>query len=130
MIEKVFTISLAIIGIWTLYRPDHIFGSLAIKIKRLFPKVTRPAFDCMVCMVPWYGFPMYFVLWPHPDFWVVLEWYLHRPYFLLDFFIQAFAEPAIVIIGAMGANRVIWYLVDITNALTMLIEYEQYKGNS
>jgi len=108
MIEKVFTISLAIIGIWTLYRPDHIFGGLAMEIKRLFPKVTRPAFDCMVCMVPWYGFPIYFILWPNPPL----------------------AEPVFVIIGAMGANRVIWYLVDITEALTMLIEYEQYKGNS
>ena len=130
MIEKTFTISLAIIGIWTLYRPDHLLYNIAKYVKGVFPRLTRPWFDCMVCMVPWYGLPLYFILWPYTDFWIVLEWYLHRPYFLIDFFIDVFAEPFAVIICAMGANRVIWYLVDITQALTMLIEYEQHKNNN
>lgn len=67
-------------------QPDEIFGKLGDWLEDHLPDAVHPAvFGCNVCMCPWYGSVLYWLIPWHHALW---QW-------------------PVVIIGAMGVNVVI-----------------------
>lgn len=101
MTEKIFIISMMVFAIWFSMQPSEIFEKLGDWLHDHLPKkLHSPAFDCPVCMVPYYGSVIYWLLfmpmkinslWPLN---VTLYW-------------MGFVEWFTVIIAAMGLNAVI-----------------------
>lgn len=56
MIEQILVVSLIVIAIWYTMLDGEIFGRLGNWFVVNLPAwAHNPAFDCPVCMVPWYG---------------------------------------------------------------------------
>lgn len=90
MIEKVLIISLLVLSIHYVYQPGEIFGRLGRWLEGNLPyQLHQPVFDCNICMTPYYGTVLY---------WIIYGWWLNT---------ASWQEWLIVIIGAMGINIVI-----------------------
>ncbi len=84
MLEKIVIISLLVIAIWATMLPTMILGFLGNWIVDKFPEwISKPVCDCVVCMVPYYGSALYWLIWGNSG----KEW-------------------GIVVISAMGLNVV------------------------
>lgn len=68
MLERIVIISTIVFAIWYTMQDGEIFGALGNWYDKHLPeKLKAPVFDCPVCMVPWYGTPLFlffFVLYP------------------------------------------------------------------
>lgn len=86
MIGQAFIIALLVLSIWYTMQPDEIFVKLGDWLEdRLPEKIHQPVFDCSICMCPWYGSLLYWLIpWQH-NIW---QW-------------------PIVVITAMGVNIII-----------------------
>jgi hypothetical protein len=85
MIEKIFVISFLVFAINYAMKDGEIFGFVGFRLSRiLHHKLHNPAFDCVICMAPWYGTIIYWLVWAEG----CLEW-------------------VVVVIAAMGLNAVI-----------------------
>lgn len=85
MIEKIIVISLLVFAIHYTMEHGEIFGFLGDWFSDHLPdKLHNPVFACSVCMAPWYGTIIYWLVWRNG----LKEW-------------------LIVIISAMGLNAVI-----------------------
>lgn len=86
MLEQSLVISLLVLSIWYTMQEGEIFGKLGSWLEDHLPdKIHPPVFDCNVCMSPWYGSILYWVIpWEHK----LWQW-------------------PVVIIGAMGFNIVL-----------------------
>lgn len=61
--EFALIISLTVFAIHYTMQPGEIFGKLGDNFDTNLPdKLKPPVFDCPVCMVPWYGTVIYFLL--------------------------------------------------------------------
>jgi hypothetical protein len=57
------TIFLLVLSIWYTMQPGEIFGKLGLWLGVKLPaKLHPPVFECNVCMTPWYGSVIYWVL--------------------------------------------------------------------
>jgi hypothetical protein len=64
MIEPVLIISFMVFAIWYTMQPGEIFGKLGDWLERNLPEVLHsPVFDCAICMTPWYGSAIYWLIW-------------------------------------------------------------------
>lgn len=91
MLSQSFIIALAVYGYYSCFWEKAIFGKPAMWLKDRLPEyITKPLIACPICMVPWYGIPLYWFLW---------GWQI---------------EMLPVIFGAMGVNAII---VTIENKL-------------
>lgn len=84
MIEKVFICSFIVFAIWYSMQEGEIFGRLGRWLENLPEWMHNPVFDCPVCMTPWYGTVIYWIVWGGS----VKEW-------------------LVVIIAAMGLSAII-----------------------
>lgn len=85
MTEKIFVISLFVFAINYSMKEGEIFGFLGDWLGRVLPaKLHDPAFECVVCMAPWYGTALYWLIWA-----------------------DGYKEWLIVIIAAMGFNAIL-----------------------
>ena len=85
MIERMIVIALLVDAIHYTLQHGEIFGGLGDWFHDHLPEaVHAPVFDCNVCMTPWYGSGLYWLIWNGS----VKEW-------------------AIVIITAMGLNAIL-----------------------
>lgn len=85
MIEKVIIISLIVFAIHYTMQHGEIFGFLGDWFNKALPSsIHGPVYDCVVCMAPWYGSIIYWMVWRVR----VIEW-------------------LIVVIAAMGLNAII-----------------------
>lgn len=86
MIEQIIIIALLVLAIHYTMQPDEIFGKLGDWLEDHLPDAIHPAvFACNVCLCPWYGTALYWLIPWHHELW---QW-------------------PIVVIGAMGVNVVI-----------------------
>jgi hypothetical protein len=84
MLEHSFIIALIVLSVWYTMQEGEIFGRLGLWFEKHLPLVMiAPAFQCNVCMCPWYGSVLYIMLYG-----VNLQW-------------------PVVVICAMGINIVI-----------------------
>lgn len=93
MIEKIFIISFLVFAIWYSMKPGEIFSGLAKWLDfRISKKLMQPIADCHVCMCPWHGTYLYWLIW---GLWLkTAEW----------------QEWLIVVIAAMGVNGILSHL--------------------
>jgi len=86
MIDQIIIIALLVLSIHYTMQPDEIFGKLGDWLEDHLPDAVHPAvFACNVCMAPYYGTALYWLIpWQH-EFW---QW-------------------PVVVIGTMGINVVI-----------------------
>lgn len=85
MIEKIVIISFIVMAIWATMWEGAIFEFVRIwGDKHLGEKPRKPIYDCPICMTPWYGSIVYWIMWGNG----VKEW-------------------LIVIIAAMGMNAIL-----------------------
>jgi hypothetical protein len=80
-------IALLVLSIWYTFQDDEIFGFVSYYGEKHIPeKLQQPVFACNVCMTPWWGSAIYWVLpWHHPHW----AWYV------------------VTVITAMGINAAI-----------------------
>lgn len=70
MLEHAFIIGFMAFSIYYTLLEGEIFGWLGTWFSEHTPVwMHQPLFDCPICMVPWYGFWVYFLLWG-------LSWFL------------------------------------------------------
>lgn len=64
---NIIIIFLLVLSIWYTMQPGEIFGKLGLWLgSRLPKKLHPPVFECNVCMQPWYGSILYWVIpWDH-----------------------------------------------------------------
>lgn len=92
MIEKSLIIALLVLSIHYTMQEGEIFGGLGKWIEKVLPKaMLQPVFACNVCMTPWYGTALY---------WLV-------PWQRVGSTVSNWLEWPLVIIAAMGINIVI-----------------------
>lgn len=92
MLEKLFIISLLTLSIWYTLQDGEIFGGLGKWLGKHLTEQIHPAvFACNVCMTPWYGTLLYWLI----------------PWQKLNLTVSNWLEWPVVIIGAMGINIVI-----------------------
>jgi hypothetical protein len=93
MIEKIFIISFLVFAIWYTMKPGEIFESLGYWFEKNLPEKIHPAvFSCFVCMCPYYGSLLYWLIW---GLWLhVAQW----------------QEWLVVVIAAMGLNGIFSHL--------------------
>lgn len=84
-LNKALVISVMVFAIWYTFLPGEIFGRVNVWLSTLNEKLKQPLYQCPVCMVPWHGTYLYWVI-PWPHHWV--EW-------------------IVVVIAAMGLNVII-----------------------
>lgn len=86
MIQQIIIIALLVLSIHYTMQPDEIFGKLGDWLEDHLPDAVHPAvFACNVCMCPWNGTALYWLIpWQH-ELW---QW-------------------PVVIIGAMGVNIIV-----------------------
>jgi hypothetical protein len=92
VLEKSLIISLLTLSIWYTFQEGEIFQGLGKWFEKHLPEQVHPAvFACNVCITPWYGTVMYWLIpWDKVG--------LTRSFLL---------EWPLVIIGAMGINIII-----------------------
>jgi hypothetical protein len=57
-------ISCIVFAVWYTMLKGEIFGKLGAWLDKHVPeKLKGPIFDCPVCMVPWYGSIIYWLVW-------------------------------------------------------------------
>ncbi len=84
MIEKVIIIALLVIAVWAVFLDGMIFGKIGNWGANKLPKwLSKPLFDCMICMTVYYGTAAYWLIWGES----VKEW-------------------AVVVIAAMGFTTI------------------------
>jgi hypothetical protein len=92
MLEKSLIIALLVLSIWYTMQENEIFEGLGKFFEKHLPERIRPAvFACNVCMTPWYGTLLYWLI----------------PWQKLGLTVSYWLEWPVVIIGAMGINIVI-----------------------
>lgn len=92
MIHQIIIIALLALSIHYTMQPDEIFGKLGDWLEDHLPDVIHPAvFSCNVCMTPWYGTIIYWVI-PWPRLGMPMHYIVAWP---------------VVVIGAMGVNVVV-----------------------
>jgi hypothetical protein len=92
MIEQIIIIALLVLSIHYTMQPDEIFGKLGDWLEDHLPDAIHPAvFACNVCMCPWYGSALYWVI----------------PWQRIGMTAQDWVAWPVVVIGAMGVNVVI-----------------------
>lgn len=85
MIEKIIITSLIVFAIWATMWEEAIFEFIRNWGEEYLPKkLQKPVFDCPVCMAPWYGTGIYWLVWGN-----------------------GYVEWIVVIIAAMGLNAVL-----------------------
>lgn len=85
MITEAFIIAMLVLCIWYTMQSGEIFSFIGTVLSDNLPyKLHNPVFDCNVCMTPWYGTALYWLIFRHN--WI--EW-------------------LIVVFTAMGINIVI-----------------------
>lgn len=63
MIEKSLIIALLVLSIWYTMQEEQIFERLGKFFERVLPEaIHKPVFDCFICMVPWYGTLLYWLI--------------------------------------------------------------------
>lgn len=63
MIEKIVTISLIVYAIYYSMEEGEIFGGLGTWFENNLPEaIHKPVFACHICMTPWYGTGLYFLI--------------------------------------------------------------------
>lgn len=86
MIEQIIIIALLVLSIHYAMQPDEIFGKLGDWLEDHLPEAIHPAvFACNVCMCPWYGNVLYWLIPWHHELW---QW-------------------PVVVIGTMGVNIIV-----------------------
>ncbi len=64
MLSHALIIAFAIFGYYSCFWEKMIFGGGAAWLKQRLPEyLCKPLFECPICMVPWYGVPLYLYLW-------------------------------------------------------------------
>ncbi len=64
MLNHALIIALAIYGYYACFWEKAIFGGVAAWLKERLPEyLCKPLFECPICLVPWYGVPLYVFLW-------------------------------------------------------------------
>mgnify|MGYP001147184337 CR=1 FL=1 len=64
IIERGFIISLIVITIWKCFQPQMILGFIGNWLERKYPLWLRfPICECPVCMQPYYGGVIYWMVW-------------------------------------------------------------------
>jgi hypothetical protein len=84
MSEKIIITALIVFAVWATMWEGGIFGIVRTWFANLREDLQKPLFSCAICMTPWYGSVVYWVIWGSS----VKEW-------------------AIVVVAAMGLNAVI-----------------------
>lgn len=70
MIQTV-TIFLLVLSVWYTMQPGEIFGRLGLWLGEHLPKqIHQPVFECNVCMTPWYGSIIYWLVYGNS----VIDW--------------------------------------------------------
>lgn len=86
MIEQITIIAFLVLSIHYTMQPDEIFGKLGDWLEDHLPERIHPAvFACNVCMCPWYGSVLYWLVPWHHELW---QW-------------------PVVVIGTMGVNIIV-----------------------
>jgi hypothetical protein len=63
MLEQSVIISLLILAIWFTMQEEQIFGRLGLFLEKYLPEqIHKPVFGCPVCMTPWYGTVLYWMI--------------------------------------------------------------------
>lgn len=63
MIEKSLIIALLVLSIHYTMQDEQIFERLGKLFERVLPEaIHKPVFSCPICMVPWYGSILYWVI--------------------------------------------------------------------
>lgn len=83
MLEKIVITSFIVMAIWATMLEGMIFGIIRVWFANLAEKYQKPLFECPICLTPWYGSLVYWLLWG-----------------------ESLREWGIVIIAAMGLNTV------------------------
>lgn len=90
MIEKILIISALVFAIHYTMKEGEIFGRLGTWFEMNLPvAIHPPIFDCAVCMAPWHGTYLYWLIW---GFWLKTS---------------SWQEWLVCVIAAMGLNAVI-----------------------
>lgn len=70
---QIIIIFLLVLSIWYTMQPGEIFGRLGKWLSQnLPPKIHPPVFECNVCMTPWYGSVLYWLLYANG----IIDWIL------------------------------------------------------
>lgn len=66
MLEKSLIIALLVLSIHYTMQEEQIFEKLGDWFERVLPEaIHKPVFDCPVCMAPWYGSILFWLIpWP------------------------------------------------------------------
>jgi hypothetical protein len=92
MTEQIIIIALLVLSIHYTMQPDEIFGKLGDWLEDHLPDAIHPAvFTCNICMCPWYGSVLYWLI----------------PWQRLGLPAHDWVAWPVVVIGAMGVNVVI-----------------------
>jgi hypothetical protein len=90
MIEKIFITSFLVYAIWYTLQDGEIFSFIGGYFYRVLPPALHnPFFECVICMAPWYGSIIYWVVWHN-----------------------SIIECFTVILSSMGLNYIISKLID------------------
>jgi len=101
MIDKIIIISFIVFAIHYSMQEGEIFGKLGAWFERNLPeKLKQPVFDCPVCMCPWYGSIIYWLVFAP----MTIE--SLRPIRIIVP-IGTWIEWIVVVIAAMGFNAII-----------------------
>lgn len=64
MIERVLIVSFSVFAIWYTMLEGEIFGALGKWFNKHLPiKLHSPVYECPVCMIPYYGTAIYWIVW-------------------------------------------------------------------
>jgi hypothetical protein len=92
MLEKSLIIALLVLSIHYTMQDEQIFERLGKFLERILPEaIHKPIFACPICMTPWYGTLLYWLI----------------PWQKLNLTVSNWLEWPVVIIVAMGINIVI-----------------------
>lgn len=89
MIEKIIIIAILVRAIHYTFQEGEIFGFVQEWFANMNEKLKQPIYDCAVCMSPWHGTYLYWIIW---GAWLKTG---------------TWQEWLVVIIGAMGVNAAI-----------------------
>jgi hypothetical protein len=92
MIVKLIIIAIIVLSIWYTMQEKQIFARLGDWFEDHLPEaIHKPVFDCAICMTPWYGTLLYWLI----------------PWQKLNLTDNSWLEWPVVIISAMGINIII-----------------------
>lgn len=64
MLNQALILSLSVFGYSALFWEGMILEKMANTLEDRLPEfITKPLFACPICMIPWYGIPVYYLLW-------------------------------------------------------------------